>query len=66
MNEHCKKRLIATKSTAHIREFEKCVGVVLGQTDWGRGVVGPEVDVRWQPSGLKYTYDPSDLNIEES
>lgn len=38
----------------HIEEFGDSTGVVLGQSegDW------PEVDVRWQPSGLKYSYDP--------
>jgi len=39
--------------------LEYCIGVVVGpmfpNTDF------PEVDVRWQPSNLKYGYNPEDL-----
>jgi len=58
-------------STDHIEEFGECVGVVDGLVDWN--VVppsdplyvepGPEVDVRWQPSNLRYAYDPNDLQL---
>jgi len=52
----------------HVREFGRCVGIVQGPTDYNRdgeprdpAKVGPEVDVRWQPSNLRYAYDPKDL-----
>ena len=44
-------------SYGHVIEFGDCVGVVIG--DAVRGF--PEVDVRWEPSGLKYAYDPKHL-----
>lgn len=48
-----------------IKECGRCVGVVEGLVDWGdgRGRVGPEYDVRWKPSGLRYMYDAKDLQI---
>lgn len=49
-------------STEHVEEFGNCEGVVLGQTDYGTQQ-GPEVDVRWEPSKLRYAYDPNDLVI---
>jgi hypothetical protein len=62
MSEACKAKLRATKSHTHVREFGKCEGVVLGLTDF-KTCQGPEVDVRWFPSGLRYAYDPDDLEI---
>ncbi len=65
-------------STDHIEEFSKCVGVVDGLVDYNNckpddpaydpSKLGPEVDVRWQPSNLRYGYDPEDLEhaVEES
>lgn len=51
------KERLAVNSAEHVEEFGECVGVVIGQAegDW------PEVDVRWEPSGLRYAYLPSDL-----
>jgi hypothetical protein len=58
-------------STDHVEEFGGCVGIVEGPMDWNNvpkddptydpEKVGPWVDVRWQPSGLRYAYDPADL-----
>ena len=58
-------------STGHVEEFGKCVGIVDGLTDYNNAPkgtydydpnkVGPEVDVRWEPSGLRYAYHPNDL-----
>jgi len=55
-------------STAHVEEFEGCVGIVDGPTDYNNmgethdpDKVGPEIDVRWQPSNLRYAYDPKYL-----
>jgi len=48
-------------STEHVLEFGNCVGIVQGpaepQLNW------PEVDVRWQPSNLRYAYLPEDLDV---
>ncbi len=49
-------------STEHVEEFGDCEGIVQGLTDWG-GQMGPEVDVRWQPSNLRYAYDPKLLDV---
>lgn len=58
-------------STGHIEEFGDCVGVVSGPTDYNNvprehadydpDKVGPELDVRWEPSGLRYAYELSSL-----
>lgn len=55
----------------HLDELGDCVGIVLGPVDhdnvpstdptWNPRAVGPEVDVRWQPSNLRYAYDPTEL-----
>ncbi len=62
MSAKLKKELRATKSHAHVREFGDCTGVVLGLTDY-KTQQGPEVDVRWFPSGLRYAYDPKYLEV---
>lgn len=48
-------------STPHVEEFGTCVGIVEGLADFGTQK-GPEVDVRWQPSNLRYAYLPEDLD----
>jgi hypothetical protein len=58
-------------STEHVEEFGGCVGVIQGPTDYNNckpdahdydpAKVGPEVDVRWEPSNLRYAYLPEDL-----
>jgi hypothetical protein len=63
MNATCKKALFKTDSLEHVREFGRCIGEVIGPTDWGGGVVGPELDVRWTPSQLKYCYPPEHLQV---
>lgn len=60
-------------SAAHLEEFGDCVGVVDGPTDFNNRKpgdpdydpekVGPCVDVRWQPSNLRYMYDPDELEL---
>jgi hypothetical protein len=58
-------------STEHVEEFGECEGTVEGATDYNvmgdssydPAKVGPEVDVRWQPSNLRYAYDPEDLEL---
>ncbi len=62
MNAACKKALFATNSHDHVAEFARCVGEVIGPTDYGNQV-GPELDVRWLPSKLKYAYPPEHLQV---
>jgi hypothetical protein len=52
-------------SSDHVEEFGECIGVVIGSA-WEDPSSGPEVDVRWQPSNLKYCYDPKYLIEVES
>jgi len=56
-------------STGHVEEFGDCIGVVDGLVDYNYDSrsahdperVGPELDVRWQPSNLRYAYHPNQL-----
>lgn len=60
-------------STEHLEEFGECIGIVQGPLDYNNvppghpdyepDKVGPEVDVRWQPSNLRYGYHPDDLEL---
>lgn len=62
MTEAHKKALREGLSAAHVDEFGDCIGVVLGPVDFGTQQ-GPELDVRWVPSGLKYGYLPEHLEV---
>jgi hypothetical protein len=60
-------------STGHVEEFGHCIGFVEGPLDYnnckpGSGgydpaKVGPEVDVRWEPSHLRFGYAPNELEL---
>jgi hypothetical protein len=66
MSEALKAKLIASGSAAHVEEFGDCVGMIDQYTQYGKGPtarVGPEVDVRWYPSGARYSYPPADLDV---
>lgn len=70
LSEAVKRRMRTTVSGAHAREFGSCVGFVNGLTDYhndgdvlGTKSMGPEVDVLWRPSGLRYAYHPKDLEL---
>lgn len=59
-------------SSDHVEEFGECIGTVEGLVVWNPGSlaglvehVGPEVDVRWQPSNLRYAYHPDYLDVIE-
>ena len=54
------KSMLIPGSAEHVAEFGDCVGIVQGLTDYGSRQ-GPEVDVRWQPSNLRYAYHPDEL-----
>jgi hypothetical protein len=66
------KTRMRVSSVGHIIEFGNCVGIVQGFIDYhndgdmlDHGKIGPEVDVRWQPSNLRYAYMPEELEIVE-
>ena len=61
MSEEIKRLFIANGSHEHVEEFGDCEGVIIGLVDYGNGIFGPELDVRWQPSNLKYMYGPEHL-----
>lgn len=71
MSFDLKKRLIANGSVDHVAEFGNCIGLVEGLVDYNNvpkhdptydpTKVGPEVDVRWLPSKLRYAYRTDDL-----
>lgn len=62
MSEALKEIMRKNGSEEHIEEFGECEGIVQGLLDYGTQQ-GPEVDVRWQPSNLRYGYDPDLLEI---
>jgi hypothetical protein len=70
MTEDFKSLMRANGSRGHIDEFGACVGIVEGLLDYNNPgsphdprKVGPELDVRWQPSNLRYGYHPENLRI---
>jgi len=75
MSETLKRNFRLNGSGEHIDEFGDCIGFVIGETDYNnvkpgepdydRRKIGPEVDVRWQPSNLRYGYDPKKLVLVE-
>lgn len=65
MTKACKAHMATSGSWEHIAEFGSCVGIVDGLLDYGTQK-GPEVDVRWQPSNLRYGYHPDDLEIVDT
>lgn len=52
-----KKVLKDNGSGEHVEEFGERIGIVIGICETG----GPELDVRWQPSNLRYAYLPENL-----
>jgi hypothetical protein len=71
MSEAFKQELIANNSGEHVDEFGNCIGVVEDLVDYNNvdkahpdydiAKVGPEVNVRWYPSKLRYGYHPDNL-----
>lgn len=53
MSESCKQQLIVNDSDEHVAEFGHCIGIVESLVEWVDSI-GPEVNVRWQPSNLRY------------
>lgn len=63
MSEAFKKALIDNDCNEHVEEFGNCIGVVVGLADYGNGILGPDIDIYWQPSNLEYRYEPKSLVI---
>jgi hypothetical protein len=59
MSEELKHGLIEMKCKAHVDEFGDCIGIVEDKA-W---IDDDAVNVRWQPSGLRYMYSPETLVI---
>jgi hypothetical protein len=54
----------------HVKEFGECTGIVEGPVDYNVAgetfdikKLGPELNVRWQPDGLRYAYRREDLEV---
>jgi len=62
MSQSLKETFKKNGCNDHVMEFGNCVGIVQGYTDYG-SQMGPEVDVRWSPSNLRYAYHPNDLIV---
>lgn len=62
MSAKLKNKLRANGSHDHVNEFGRCVGVVQGLVEYPDRH-GPEVNVKWLPSNLRYAYHPTDLEI---
>lgn len=62
MSQALKESFKRTGCNDHAVEFGDCVGIVQGYVNLGNQI-GPEVDVRWLPSGLRYAYHPNLLVI---
>lgn len=52
-------------SSDHIDEFGTCEGIVGEKVSWNNNdsVSGPEWNVRWLPSNLRYAYHPDHLVV---
>jgi hypothetical protein len=64
MTDACRRRLISTGAADHAADFGDCVGTVEPVVLVGRLADG-DVEVRWQPSGLKYVYARDELEPVE-
>lgn len=61
LSESYKQRLISDGSIEHIEEFGNCVGIVEDTEYQDESTL--EVNVRWQPSGLRFAYDIKSFKI---
>lgn len=71
MGEALKEEFRRNDCAGHVKEFGECIGIVEGLVDYNNEgdepydplKRGPEVNVRWQPSGLRYGYHPDFLKV---
>lgn len=67
MSEELKDSLIKRGYKDHVGEFGDCVGIVEDLVNYNNNgendpnKIGPEFNVRWQPSKLRYGYLPEEL-----
>jgi len=61
MTKLYKMWMYARECALHIDEFGNCVGIVEG--DSGRDIYGPTITVYWVPSGHRFDYSISDVEI---
>lgn len=67
MSDNFKKVLIENGCKEHIDEFGDCIGIVCDLVNYNNdnendiNKIGPEFNVRWQPSNLRYGYLPENL-----
>jgi hypothetical protein len=61
MSEELKQGLIEMDCKDHVDEFGDCIGIVEDKV-WEYDDI---INVRWQPSGLRYMYNPKTLIIWE-
>jgi len=67
MCDSLKDSLIKNGCKEHIEEFGNCIGIVEGYVNYNndgendQNKIGPEFNVRWNPSKLRYGYLPEDL-----
>lgn len=67
MSDTLKKVLTGNGCKEHIDEFGDCIGIVEDLVNYNNdgennpNKIGPEFNVRWQPSKLRYGYLPEDL-----
>ena len=58
-------------SSGHADEFQGCIGLTEGLVNWNKPgesdptKFGPELEVRWIESKLRYAYAPEQLEIVE-
>ena len=67
MSVSLKESLIKNDCKEHVDEFGDCIGIVEGFVNYNNDgendpeKIGPELNVRWQPSNLRYGYDVENL-----
>ena len=65
MSERLKSILTSNGCEEHVIEFGNCIGIVEERV-FPDIDEAPEVNVRWQPSGLRYSYFPNELKKVKS
>ncbi len=67
MSNSLKKTLINNGCKEHVDEFGECIGIVEDYVNYNKdgenedSKIGPEFNVRWIPSKLRYGYSPKEL-----
>lgn len=67
MSDALKESLIKNGCKEHVDEFGDCIGIVQDYVNYNSNgendprKIGPELNVRWLPSNLRYGYSPDEL-----